>query len=171
MEPLNYRPNSLLPNDITFLEKFMFKLIVLTKTLGACKSFWHSKSWYNIEKLEHYAWHVMGYWPPSKNIPPQIGNPPVLKMLTPLPQSSNFLLPPLTGNKKHEDVKLMHKPLIQHNSWQIKKQSETWRNTINLIQTLTFRLNINERFKYEKFSTPPPQAGGGCIPYYGIRRI
>ena len=33
--------------------------------------------------------------PPSKISPPKIGNPP---------------------QKKHEDVKLMHKPLIQHNS-------------------------------------------------------
>ena len=32
-----------------------------------------------------------------------------------------------------------------------KKQSEIcWRNTINLIQTSTFRLNINEWFKYEE---------------------
>ena len=56
----------------------------------------------------------------------------------------------------------MHRPLIQHNSWQIKKQSEIWRNTINLTQTLTFRLNINEWFKYEKGANlvnnpcPPP---------------
>ena len=48
----------------------------------------------------------MGYCPPNKNTL----------------QSSNFLLPPLTGNKKHEDVKQMHEHLIQHNSWQIKKK-------------------------------------------------
>ena len=31
-----------------------------------------------------------------------------------------------------------------------KKQSEILRNVINLIQTLTFRLNLNEWFKYER---------------------
>ena len=77
---------------------------------------------------------------PSKNHP-QIGNP--LPVLT-------FYSPPPAGNKKHEDVKLMHKPLIQHKSCQIKKQSEICRNTINLIQALTFRLDINEWFKYDK---------------------
>ena len=57
----------------------------------------------------------------------------------------------------------MHKPLIQHNSWQIKKtkQSEIWRNTTKLIQALTFKLNINEWFKYEKganlFNNPSQQ--------------
>ena len=101
-------------------------------------------------------WHVMGYCPPSKNTSKLITlpvlkffNPPVLKLFT----------PPLTGNKKHEDVKLIHKLLIQRNSWQIKKQSEIWRNTINLIKTLTFRLNMNEWFIYEKganpFNNPP----------------
>ena len=75
------------------------------------------------------------------DLPRQNYLPPVLK---------NILLLPPTGNKKHEDIKLMHKSLIQHNSWQIKKQSEIWRNTVNLMQTLTFRLNINEWFKYEK---------------------
>ena len=95
--------------------------------------------------------------PPSKSMPPPKSVTPPLqsyKFLTPSPQSSNVLLPPLTGNKKHEDVKLMHKSLIQRNSWQIKKRSEIWRNTVNLMQTLTFKLNINEWFKYEKGANP-----------------
>ena len=37
-------------------------------------------------------------------------------------------------------MKLMQKFLIQHNSSQIKKQSEIWRSTINLMQTLAFRI-------------------------------
>ena len=45
-----------------------------------------------------------------------------LKFLT--LQLSNVLLPTLTGNKKHENVKLMPKPLFQHNCQQIKKQNE-----------------------------------------------
>ena len=59
-----------------------------------------------------------GVLPPSKNFP-QIGNPPVLKCFN-SPPSSKFLLPSPTGNKKHEDVKLMHKSLVQHTSWQKK---------------------------------------------------
>ena len=52
--------------------------------------------------------------PPAKPPPPpQIGNP--LPVLT-------FYCPPPAENKKHEDVKLMHKPLIQHKSCQIKKK-------------------------------------------------
>ena len=56
------------------------------------------------------------------------GTDPASKTKTTLPkkatsQSKNFLilqlvnslLSPLTVKKKHEDVKLMHKPLIQHN--------------------------------------------------------
>ena len=58
----------------------------------------------------------MGYCPPpqSKVAPPQIGNPQVLKLSN--PPVSNFPHPPPlpTGNKKHDDVKLMHKPLTQH---------------------------------------------------------
>ena len=59
---------------------------------------------------------------PSKNNPHKsvtspvlkFFNPPVLKLFTTPPP---FPLPlPLTGNKKHEDVKLIDKPLIQHNS-------------------------------------------------------
>ena len=90
-----------------------------------------------------FTWHAMGYWPPIKS------NSPALKFSP--PQSSNFLLPSTpTGNKRHGDATLKHKLLIQHNSWQMKKQSEIWRNTINLIETLTYRLNINKWFKYEK---------------------
>ena len=92
----------------------------------------------------------MGYWLSSKSTSPLA----FLKFFNPPPQSSNFLRSPPTGNKKHEDVKLMHKPLIQHNSWKIKKQNESRKNTVNLIQTLTFRLNINEWFKYEKGANP-----------------
>ena len=47
---------------------------------------------------------------------------PVLKLFDSPPKSSNFLLPPLTGSKK--DVELMHKPLIQNNCQQIKKQKQ-----------------------------------------------
>ena len=79
--------------------------------------------------------------PPSKSNPCPTPNwypSSVLKFLTPT-QSSNFLLPSSTGNKKHEDMKLMHKPLIQYNPWQIKKQSEIWRNIYNKPNT---NLNI-----------------------------
>ena len=62
-----------------------------------------------------------GVLPPSKNTPKLI-TLPVLKFFNPL--VLKLFTPPLTGNKKHEDVKLIHKPLIQRNSWQIKKQSE-----------------------------------------------
>ena len=46
--------------------------------------------------------------PPAK-VPPQTGKPQVLNFLPPPPlQSSNLLLPPPpTGNKKHENVKLL----------------------------------------------------------------
>ena len=53
--------------------------------------------------------------------PPQIGNPPSSKIFYPLPPILKLFTPPPTGNKKHEDVKLMYKSLILHNSWQIKK--------------------------------------------------
>ena len=45
-------------------------------------------------------------------------------VLTPLPTklTSNLLFPPSTRNK--QDVKLMHKPLIQHNCQQQKKLFE-----------------------------------------------
>ena len=66
------------------------------------------------------TWYVMGYWTPRKKLPKKTVTPPSSKIIY-LPQSSNFLLPPPTGNKKHEDVKLMHKPFIQHNCEQIKK--------------------------------------------------
>ena len=57
------------------------------------------------------------YAPLTTVTPPvlKIFNPPVLKLFT-------RLLP--TGNKKHKCVKLMHKPLIQHNCQQIKEQNE-----------------------------------------------
>ena len=51
--------------------------------------------------------------PPKKLLAPSpnIFNSPVLILLN-SPKSPNVLLPPSTGNK--QDVKLMHKPLIQH---------------------------------------------------------
>ena len=47
--------------------------------------------------------------PPKKNSNPP--PPPVLKFFNP----PILKLPPLTGNKRHEDVKLMHKFLNKHN--------------------------------------------------------
>ena len=60
---------------------------------------------------------------PAK-IPPQIGNPPSPKFFYPLalppPVLKLFTLPPPPPSsdwkQKHVNVKLMHKPLIQHNS-------------------------------------------------------
>ena len=68
-------------------------------------------------RIRMCSWHVMGYWqPPTKNKnPPHL---PVLKMLG-FSQSSKFLLPHLTWNK--QDVKLMQKPLIQHNCQKEKR--------------------------------------------------
>ena len=60
---------------------------------------------------------------PKKKTPQKTVTPPSSKIIY-LPQSSNFLLPPPTGNKKHEDVKLIHKPFIQHNCEQIKKKTK-----------------------------------------------
>ena len=48
-------------------------------------------------------------------------NSPVLKLFN-CPKFSNILLPPWTGNK--QDVKLMHKSLIEHNYQQIKKKKQ-----------------------------------------------
>ena len=61
----------------------------------------------------------------------------------PTPTSQTFYSPLRLETKNMKMWKLMHKSLIQQNSWQTKKQSEIWRNTVNLMQTLTFRLNIN----------------------------
>ena len=59
--------------------------------------------------------------PPAAKVPPKSVTPPSLNVFYPPQQSSNSLLL-LKQKQKHKDVKLMHKPLIQHNSWQIKKQ-------------------------------------------------
>ena len=60
-----------------------------------------------------------GVTTPSKSTPFQIGNPfrnPKKFNTPPPPLSSQTTPPPPTGNQKHEDVKLMHKPFIQHNT-------------------------------------------------------
>ena len=57
----------------------------------------------------------MGYWRPLTKIPPKLVTlPAVLRFLTPSPPVLKHFTPPMTRNKKHEDVKLMHKPLIPH---------------------------------------------------------
>ena len=65
---------------------------------------------------------------PTK-IPPTTVTPLVLvlKFFNPPPIPPNlqtFLLPPKTGNKDHEDVKLMDKTLVQHICQQIKHQNK-----------------------------------------------
>ena len=61
--------------------------------------------------------------PPKKKLKKKKNDNPSVKLL----------LPTTTRNKKHEDVKLMQKTLIQHNCQQIKK-NEIQRHTINLIK-------------------------------------
>ena len=122
-------------------EKFIdFLLLWFLKILQRCH---HQIS----KSTERISWYVTGYYPPQQKY-----LLPVLKCFN-LPSSSKFLLPPPNGNKKNEDVKLTHKSLIQHNSWQIKEQSGIWRNTVNLMQTLTFRLSIINGSNVKKVQT------------------
>ena len=58
--------------------------------------------------------------PINKNTPQKTITIPVLNFFNPPPVLKLFTPPP-TGNKKHEDVKLMHKPLIKQNCQQIKE--------------------------------------------------
>ena len=92
-----------------------------------------------------------GVLTPIKNTP-QNGNPLVLTIFDTLPPVLKLITLPSDWKQKNEDVKLIHKPLIQHNSQQIKKQNEIWKHIINLIYTLIFRLStrmvqIGERCK------------------------
>ena len=75
------------------------------------------------------AWHEMGYWhAPTKLTPSKTVTSQVQKFLTtPSPQTFNppppvlkCFTPPLT--EKKQDVKLMHKPLIQLNCQQKNKK-------------------------------------------------
>ena len=64
-----------------------------------------------------------GVLTPNKNTP-QNGNPLVLTIFDTLPPVLKLITLPSDWKQKNEDVKLIHKPLIQHNSQQIKKQNE-----------------------------------------------
>ena len=83
--------------------------------------YWRLERWCEwLRGKDKSAWHVMGYWFHQQKYLPNtspklVTLPPVLKFLNPH-QSSKFLLLPPTKNKKHEDVKLMHKAVIQLNS-------------------------------------------------------
>ena len=77
------------------------------------------------------------------------GGEEVLTTLVNVPSPSPNIFNPLPHSS--EDVELIqYDSSNMIHSWKIKKQSEIWGNTINPIQTSTYRLNINEWFKYEK---------------------
>ena len=60
---------------------------------------------------------------PPKNGTPS--SPKLFKAPPPAPSPQTFDSRLRLETKKHEDVRLMHKPLIQHNCQQIKKQNKS----------------------------------------------
>ena len=87
------------------------------------------KSWNQIiVKISSTQGNCNGRWLfkliPFPPLSQEKGNPPLLKLLN-SPQSSNFLVPLQTWNK--QDMKLKHKPLIQHNC-QKKNKKKTKKN-------------------------------------------
>ena len=88
------------------------------------------------------SWHLMEYWPP----PPAKVTPPNSKISTsPSPTPVVKFFTP-TSDWKQKTWRCEANAQTSHPIWLLinTKQSEICRNTISLIQVLTFRLDINE---------------------------
>ena len=107
---------------------------------------------------------------PQQNYPPPpkkkaVTPPPVPKFFNPPPQSSNFQASPSLQSFYYpvqletNDVKLMHKLLIQHNCQQQQKERNLKKYKNVTLHLLTFRLNswmfqIWERYKLLQLISP-----------------